>query len=111
MIDTNRWYMLSEEERDEVFEVKYGWMLANLLKYGNCLIPQAAINKSSLRMIKAALEQDLSDLGFEATINIKKFNAKEYHETDYIAEGTFDDNNRIQGKAFKGKATTGRIRQ
>lgn len=111
MIDTNRWYMLSEEEREEVFEVKYGWMLANLLKYGNCLIPQAAINKSSLRMIKAALEQDLSDLGFEATINIKKFNAKEYHETDYIAEGTFDDNNRIQGKAFKGKATTGRIRQ
>ncbi len=103
--------MLSEEEREEVFEVKYGWMLANLLKYGNCLIPQAAINKSSLRMIKAALEQDLSDLGFEATINIKKFNAKEYHETDYIAEGTFDDNNRIQGKAFKGKATTGRIRQ
>ena len=107
MIDTNRWYMLSEEEREEVFEVKYGWMLANLLKYGNCLIPQAAINKSSLRMIKAALEQDLSDLGFEATINIKKFNAKEYHETDYIAEGTFDDNNRIQDKAFKGKATTG----
>ena len=107
MIETNRWYMLSEDERDEVFEVKYGWMLANLLKYGNCLIPQTAINKSSLRMIKAALEQDLSDLGFEATINIKKFNAKEYHETDYIAEGTFDDNNRIQGKAFKGKTTTG----
>ncbi len=107
MIETNRWYMLSEDERDEVFEIKYGWMLANILKYGNCLIPQTAINKSSLRMIKAALEQDLSDLGFEATINIKKFNAKEYHETDYIAEGTFDDNNRIQGKAFKGKTTTG----
>lgn len=111
MIDTNRWYMLSEEEREEVFEVKYGWMLANLLKYGNCLIPQAAINKSSLRMIKAALEQDLSDLGFEATINIKRYYSKKYHETDYIAEGTFDDNNRIQGKAFKGKTTTGRIRQ
>lgn len=111
MIETNRWYMLSEDERDEVFEVKYGCMLANLLKYGNCLIPQAAINKSSLRMIKAALEQDLSDLGFEATIDIKKYYSKEYHETDYIAEGTFNDNNRIQGKAFKGKATTGRIRQ
>ena len=111
MIGTNRWYMLSEEERDEVFEVKYGWMLANLLKFGNCLIPQAAINKSSLRMIKAALEQDLSDLGFGATIDIKKYYSKEYHETDYIAEGTFDDNNRIQGKAFKGKATTGRVGQ
>lgn len=103
--------MLSEDERDEVFEVKYGWMLANLLKYGNCLIPQAAINKSSLRMIKAALEQDLSDLGFESTIDIKKYYSKEYHETDYIAEGTFDDNNRIQGKAFKGKTTTGRVGQ
>lgn len=111
MIETNRWYILSEDERDEVFEIKYGWMLANLLKYGNCLIPQAAINKSSLRMIKAALEQDLSDLGFEATINIKRYYSKEYHETDYIAEGTFDDNNRIQSKAFKGKTTTGRIRQ
>lgn len=111
MIETNRWYMLSEDERDEVFKIKYGWMLANILKYGNCLIQQAAINKSSLRMIKAALEQDLSDLGFEATININKIHVKEYHETDYIAEGTFDDNNRIQGKAFKGKTTTGRIRQ
>lgn len=111
MIETNRWYMLSEDERDEVFKIKYGWMLANILKYGNCLIPQAAINKSSLRMIKAALEQDLSDLGFEATVNIKKICVKEYHETDYIAEGTFDDNIRIQGKAFKGKTTTGRIRQ
>lgn len=39
MIDTNRWYMLTEEEHEEVFEIKYGWMLANLLKYGNCLIP------------------------------------------------------------------------
>lgn len=111
MIETNRWYMLSEDERDEVFKIKYGWMLANLLKYGNCLIPQTAISKSSLRMIKAALEQDLSDLGFEATIDIKKYYSKEYHETDYIAEGTFDDNIRIQGKTFKGKATTGRIRQ
>lgn len=111
MIETNRWYMLSEDERDEVFKTKYGWMLVNILKYGNCLIPQAAINKSSLRMIKAALEQDLSDLGFEAIIDIKKYYSKEYHETDYIAEGTFDDNIRIQGKAFKGKTTTGRIRQ
>lgn len=111
MIETNRWHMLSEDERDEVFKIKYGWMLANILKYGNCLIPQAAINKSSLKMIKAALEQDLSDLGFEATININKIHVKEYHETDYIAEGTIDDNNRIQGEAFKGKTTTGRIRQ
>lgn len=103
--------MLSEDERDEVFKIKYGWMLANILKYGNCLIPQAAINRSSLRMIKAALEQDLSDLGFQATIDIKKYYSEEYHETDYIAEGTFDDNNRIQGEAFKRKTTTGRIRQ
>ena len=43
--------------------------------------------------------------------NIKKIYVKEYHETDYIAEGTFDDNNRIQGEAFKGKTITGRIRQ
>lgn len=111
MIETNRWYMLSEDERDEVFKIKYGWMLVNILKYGNCLIPQAAINKSSLRMIKAALEQDLNDLGFQATIDIKKYYSKEYHETDYIAEGTFDDYNRIQGEAFKEKTTTGRIRQ
>lgn len=39
MIETNRWYMLSEDERDEVFKIKYGWMLVNILKYGNCLIP------------------------------------------------------------------------
>lgn len=101
--------MLSEYERDEVFEVKYGWMLANILKYGNCLIPQDAIKKSSLKMIKAALEQDLTDLGFEVTIVIKENYVKEYHETDYIAEGIFYDNNRIQGKTFKCKTTTRRI--
>ena len=87
MTDTNRWEMLSKEEKIEVMDVPFGWMLRNILKYGNTLIPKEAIKKSSVRMIKSAMEQDLSDLGFEARIKITRYNAKE--ETDHVAEGIF----------------------
>ena len=87
MTDTNRWEMLSKEEKLEVMDVPFGWMLRNILKYGNTLIPKEAIKKSSVRMIKSAMEQDLSDLGFEARIKITRYNAKE--DIDHIAEGEF----------------------
>lgn len=84
MTDTNRWGLLSEEERLEVLDMPFGWMLRNILQYENTLIPKKAIQKSSVRMIKAAIEQDLSDLGFEARIKIIR-----YREEDHVAEGTF----------------------
>lgn len=89
MMDTNRWGLLSEEERLEVLDLPYGWMIRNILQYGNTLIPKEAIQKSSVRMIKSAIEQDLSDLGFEARIKIIRYNAKEYGEEDHVAEGKF----------------------
>lgn len=89
MTDKNRWGLLSEEERLEALDLPYGWMLRNILQYGNTLIPKEAIQKSSVRMIKSAIEQDLSDLGFEVRIKITRYNAKEYRETDHVAEGTF----------------------
>ena len=89
MTDTNRWGLLSEEERLEVLGLPFGWMLRNILQYGNTLIPKEAIQKSSVNMIKAAMEQDLSDLGFEVKINTIRYNAKEYRETDHVAEGEF----------------------
>ena len=89
MTDTNRWEMLSKKEKLEVMDVPFGWMLRNILQYGNTLIPKKAIQKSSLRMIKSAIEQDLSDLGFEVRIKIIRYNAKEYKEEDHVAEVTF----------------------
>ena len=89
MTDTNRWGLLSEEERLEVLGLPYGWMIRNNLQYGNTLIPKEAIQKSSVKMIKAAMEQDLSDLGFEVKIKTIRYNAKEYRETDHVAEGIF----------------------
>ena len=89
MTDTNRWELLSEEEKLEVLDLPFGWMLRNILQYGNTLIPKEAIQKASLRMIKSAIEQDLSDLGFEVRIKIIRYNAKEYRENDHVAEGTF----------------------
>lgn len=89
MADTNRWGLLSEEEKLDVLGLPFGWMLRNILQYGNTLIPKEAIQKSSLRMIKSAIEQDLSDLGFEVRIKIIRYNAKEYRETDHVAEVTF----------------------
>lgn len=84
MTDTNRWGLLSEEERLEVLGLPYGWMIRNILQYGNTLIPKEAIQKSSVKMIKSAIEQDLSDLGFEAKIKIIR-----YKEEDHVAEVTF----------------------
>lgn len=84
MTDTNRWGLLAEEERLEVLDLPYGWMLRNILQYGNTLIPKEAIQKSSVRMIKSAIEQDLNDLGFEVRIKIIR-----YREEDHVAEGTF----------------------
>lgn len=89
MTDTNRWGLLSEEERLEVLDLPFGWMIRNILQYGNTLIPNEAIEKSSVRMIKSAIEQDLSDLGFETEIKIIRYNAKEYSENDHVAEVTF----------------------
>ena len=89
MTDKNRWELLSEEERLEVLDLPFGWMIRNILQYGNTLIPKEAIQKSSLRMIKSASEQDFSDLGFEVRIKIILYNAKEYRENDHVAEGTF----------------------
>ena len=89
MTDTNRWGLLSEEERLEVLGLPFGWMLRNILQYGNTLIPKEAIQKSSVKMIKAAMEQDLSDLGFEVKIKTIRYNAKEYRETDHVAEVEF----------------------
>lgn len=84
MTDTNRWGLLSEEERLEVLDLPFGWMLRNILQYGNTLIPKEAIQKSSVKMIKPAIEQDLNDLGFEVRIKIIR-----YREEDHVAEGTF----------------------
>ena len=89
MTDTNRWGLLSEEERLEVLDLPYGWMLRNILQYGNTLIPKEAIQKSSVKMIKSAIEQDLSDLGFEVRIKIIRHSVKKYRETDHVAEGVF----------------------
>ena len=89
MADINRWGLLSREEKLEVLEVPFGWMLRNVLQYGNTLIPKEAIQNSSVKMIKAAIEQDLSDLGFEVKIKTIRYNAKEYRETDHVAEGVF----------------------
>lgn len=84
MTDTNRWELLSEEEKLEVLDLPYGWMIRNILQYENTLIPKEAIQKSSVRMIKSAIEQDLSDLGFEVRIKIIR-----YSENDHVAEVTF----------------------
>lgn len=89
MADKNRWELLSEEKKLEVLGLPFGWMLRNILQYGNTLIPKEAIQKASVKMIKAAMEQDLSDLGFEVKIKIIRYNAKEYRETDHVAEGAF----------------------
>ena len=88
MAVTNRWGLLSEKERLEVLGLPFGWMIRNILQYGNTLIPKKAIQKSSLRMIKSAIEQDLNDLGFEVKIKIIRHNVKEYKEEDHVAEGT-----------------------
>ena len=89
MTDTNRWGLLSEEERLEVLGLPFGWMIKYLLESCTVLVPPEAIRKNSLSHIEKSLEHDLYELGFDANVRIKVYPGVIARGMDYIAEAEF----------------------
>ena len=89
MTDTNRWGLLSEEERLEVLGLPFGWMIKYLLESCTVLVPTEAIRKNSLSHIEKSLEHDLYELGFDANVRIKVYPGVIARGMDYIAEAEF----------------------
>ena len=89
MTDTNRWGLLSEEERLEVLGLPFGWMIKYLLESCTVLVPPEAIRKNSLSHIEKSLEHDLYELGFDANVRIKVYPGVISRGMDYIAEAEF----------------------
>ena len=89
MTDTNRWGLLSEEERLEVLGLPFGWMIKYLLESCTVLVPPEAIRKNSLSHIEKSLEHDLYELGFDANVRIKVYPGVIARGMDYIAESEF----------------------
>ena len=89
MTDTNRWGLLSEEERLEVLGLPFGWMIKYLLESCTVLVPPEAIRKNSLSHIEKSLEHDLYELGFDANLRIKVYPGVIARGMDYIAEAEF----------------------
>ncbi len=83
---SNRWYRLTQEEKDRVNRIPYGWIIHNLLLYGNSLVAKRAIRKVGLLKLVNALEEELSLTGNEdMEIRIEKVKNESDNDLDCIA--------------------------
>lgn len=93
----NRWYKLPQDEKDRINRIPYGWIVHNLLLYGNSLIDKKAIRKVGILKLVNALEEELVITGNGDTeIRVKKVKNESDNEIDCIAylvkrEGAEDD--------------------
>lgn len=79
------WYLLTEEEKDEILASKYSWMIKNLLLFGNTLIAPKRINKKKTDKVKKDIEDALASFGYPAEISISAHKHDNDNETDFIA--------------------------
>nr|WP_297936698.1 hypothetical protein [uncultured Lachnoclostridium sp.] len=81
----NRWSGLAEKKRKAILSNPNGWMIRNILQYGNTLIDSKAFKKCEKEDIIAALQYALAKAGFRIKLEIEEYNVKEHKETDYVA--------------------------
>jgi len=81
----NRWSGLAEKKRKAILSNPNGWMIRNILQYGNTLIDSKAFKKCEKEDIIAALQYALAKAGFRVKLEIEEYNVKEHKETDYVA--------------------------
>lgn len=82
----NRFESLDKDQKERLHNTAYGWMVINLLKYGNTLVPEQAIRKSGLLKLVNALEEELSLCGYsDLEIVIEKKNNDDDNTVDSIA--------------------------
>ncbi len=66
----NRFESLDKDQKERLHNTAYGWMVINLLKYGNTLVPEQAIRKSGLLRLVKGLDEELILTG-NADVEIK----------------------------------------
>lgn len=82
----NRWDKLEQSERDRLNTVYCGWIIHNLLEYGNSLIPSSAIRKVGLLRLVRALDEELMITGNgDMEIKVEKVRNEYDAEIDHIA--------------------------
>ena len=62
----SRWMQISEDDREEVLANRFGWMLKNLLEYGNTLVPNQAVRKNDISHICRHEEVETNDVNYIA---------------------------------------------
>lgn len=55
----NRWNKLPKEEKDRIDHLPYGWMIRNLLKYGNSLVADDAVKKVGKKELLKRMNEEL----------------------------------------------------
>lgn len=80
----NRWILMSLKQRQAIKKIKNGWMIQNLLMYGNTLIPNKLIRINGLKEVLGNLQIMLRKFNVYSKIQILKFNNN--GDIDYIAE-------------------------
>ena len=104
----SRWMQISEDDREEVLANRFGWMLKNLLEYGNTLVPNQAVRKNDISHICKSLEYDLYTLGFDANVRVTRHEELETNDVNYIAEAEFLNEGERNGKRSMQKNKRGR---
>ncbi len=82
----SRFESLDKDQKERLHNTHYGWMVINLLKYGNTLVPEQAIHKCGLLKLVNALEEELALCGYsDLEIVIEKKNNNDDNTVDSIA--------------------------
>lgn len=76
----NRWFSLTNTQKQNIVDSKDGWIIINLLKYNNCLIPNNIVKKYGIRHIERRLS---SIIGEKVKIDTRMV---DYLGKTYIAE-------------------------
>jgi hypothetical protein len=83
---TNKWDRLNEEQKDRLESIPYGWMVRNLLKYGNALISEKVIKEVGINRLVQALQEEFEMIGYQdAEVYAEKKWDIESGGSDYIA--------------------------
>lgn len=86
----NKWNRLTQEQKERFKEIPYGWVVRNLLKFGNCLVPKDALKKVGKLKFILALEEEFSMLGYtDAQIEFNEVLDTDTGKPDLIAYVTY----------------------
>ena len=58
---TSRWWSYTEKDRQKILSMKGGWIVQNLLTYGNCLLPNKDVDEYGIKYIERRLSKTIGE--------------------------------------------------